>query len=276
MEDERIYEYLKDDLANLDDEVKKIRLLKHRGFLIEVNLEGKIATNAFLTEFDNEDLAECLKLNVDDMVDQLFCKDSVMAHAVSWKFKDKWGRLFASNCVYGTKVKTMQLEPFVAKLVHAMSLCGMFTYYSCDGWHNFQSKVKDRAYIGFLDRNSLLWFVVLLENSQEFAGIKVDYTVEDHIISFYFDESNRFDVYKSLDLIADILYAKRELFRKQKKLVIQMLKNQRKSSLTMSELKRLIESAYKRCDFGGIQYSNYTLENITKMKAIEFIDRVTF
>ncbi len=205
------------------------------------------------------------------MIEKLFCRDSIIAHGVQWEYKDKWGRLFASNRCYGAKVPTIQLEPFMAKLVHSLSLCGMHTYYSCDGWHEERSRYNDRAFVGFLDRNSLIWFCILLRNDPDLADISTEYKIEGHFITWYFEENNRFGVYKALDRIADVLYQKRAQFRSQKELVINELKGQRKSKLSDEELKTMLEKAYIECRVDIAEYIECTWNGVTKEEGSAFI-----
>ena len=273
MVDERVREYLTHDLAG-DEEVIKLKLLKRRGFLIETCPDGTLTTNPFLKSIDNNDLSNFINMSKEDMVEKLFCKDSIIAHAENWKYKDKWGALFASNCAYGAKVPTWHLEPFMAKLVHSLSFCGMHTYYSCDGWHAERGRYKDRAFVGFLDRNSLIWFTILLRNDPDLACIKNEYKVEDHFITWYFTEDNRFDIYKALDRIADILYQKREQFRNQKKWVINFLKGQRKSTLSDEELKAVMETTYKACNVALEPYLPCRWDGVTREQANAFIKEI--
>ena len=242
--------------------------------MIEPCPDGTLTTNPFLKSIDNNDLSNFINMSKEDMVEKLFCKDSIIAHAENWKYKDKWGALFASSCAYGAKVPTWHLEPFMAKLVHSLSFCGMHTYYSCDGWHAERGRYKDRAFVGFLDRNSLIWFTILLRNDPDLACIKNEYKVEDHLITWYFTEDNRFDIYKALDRIADILYQKREQFRNQKEWVINFLKGQRKSTLSDVELKALMETAYRACDVDIEPYLSCNWDGVTREQANTFIKEI--
>lgn len=269
MVDERILDYLLDDMRG-EQEIVKLKLLKRRGFLIDPHADGIISFNYFQKNLDNRDLVELSKLSVDDIVESLFCRDSIIAHEVYARFQDKWGKLFASNRIYGAKVPTIQLEPFMAKLVHSLALCGMHTFYSCDGWHVEREK-KDRATIGFLDRNSLIWFCTLLQYDPDLVDIRTEYKIEEHFITWYFSETNRFSVYKALDRIADILYQKRVQFRSQKRMVINSLKGQKKSSLSDDELKKLLEMAYRECQVDVEEYIECNWGCVTNEQAGAFI-----
>ncbi len=62
MVDERVLEYLNDDLAG-DEEVVRLKLLRKRGFLIDPRSDGEIIANTFLKKLDNNELSILAMLN---------------------------------------------------------------------------------------------------------------------------------------------------------------------------------------------------------------------
>jgi hypothetical protein len=62
MVDERVLEYLNDDLAG-DEEVVRLKLLRKRGFLIDPRSDGEIIANTFLKKIDNNELSILAMLN---------------------------------------------------------------------------------------------------------------------------------------------------------------------------------------------------------------------
>ena len=214
-----ISEYLDDILISNHELKNKICILRRRGYSIDLTDERKIKLNYFAHEYD--DVLKYIKLPVEQLIAELFSIDSVENYPVCCRDYSKWGDLFGNNTLYGEKVKIKCLEPFVARLIRALALCGIFTFYSCDGWH-FQGSKNRKLVVLFSERYSQLWFKTLIENDE-----------------------NRINVYRRIDAMAEIFYRKRKYFQRCKTLLKQHIIGLPKSSLTDDELLKLFFDVYE-------------------------------
>lgn len=237
-----ISEYLDDILISNHELKNKICILRRRGYSIDLTDERKIKLNYFAHEYD--DVLKYIKLPVEQLIAELFSIDSVENYPVCCRDYSKWGDLFGNNTLYGEKVKIKCLEPFVARLIRALALCGIFTFYSCDGWH-FQGSKNRKLVVLFSERYSQLWFKTLIENDEELKMIDLNYICEKCEFCINLNDENRINVYRRIDAMAEIFYRKRKYFQRCKTLLKQHIIGLPKSSLTDDELLKLFFDGYE-------------------------------
>jgi hypothetical protein len=116
-----------------------------------------------------------------------------------------WTQFAIERCPPKTPVR--KLEPYVAYYVKAISSCGVYTCYSCDGNH----KNGGRIIVG-ADYPSNLWHECIWDNVvvQKFGEIPY---IENGIV---FDDMNQTALYQRLYDIASFLYKNREQIRRLK------------------------------------------------------------
>lgn len=114
--------------------------------------------------------------------------------------------------VFGNKVSVEQLEAYVAFYVKAVSACGVYTCFSCDGNH----EDGGRIYVDS-DYPSSIWH----ENIWNYI-IKPRFGDIPYIgYGIYFDEDNQAEVYEIVYEIAAFLYTNRYKIRELKKFTLE-------------------------------------------------------
>ena len=279
--DNRIMEYL-DDCISSDSELKnKVMALRKRGYSLDISDNHTIMLNGFAWELDSKSFVDAFNQPIDVMVEKLFSMDGTNNTEVCSRDRSKWGDLFGSNTMYGSKVGMTNLEPFVARLVRAVALCGIFTNFSCDGWHLNKQK-NSRFTVIFTERYSMLWFLMLLESDDELKGVSLNYKTKGCEFYATLNEENRFDVYTKMDMIAEIIYRKREYFHKCKDLVKNLYKGLPKSTLRDDELltmfrvgyERIKKQAYKDVGFSTKDQEMMLWKSVNDDSILKFITRV--
>ncbi|MDD5900752.1 MAG: hypothetical protein PUC73_07680 [Lachnospiraceae bacterium] len=117
---------------------------------------------------------------------------------------------YFSRRVHGFKVPTIDLEPYIARYIKAISSAGVLTYSCCDGNHG---EKESYVRIGFSGYPSMMWHRFLWKEyySKSFA---LDWDCNYTCIRV--TEDNRKDIYRELNRVAADIYADREALRKVK------------------------------------------------------------
>ena len=180
-----------DDLEYLSEGLEKYRLGKvsvgeidARGNIVPFTAQVKIDKNAVISDaiyFYEETGRAC--------------------HEAQWG--DMGWRKFVKY-YHGVKCDLRILEPYVGYYVKAVSACGVWTNYSCDGNHSEGGKVIVGSYYPFN-----LWHEYLLKHfltQFDLDIIKLEEGLD-------FTKDNQYDTYYKLYQAADYLYKNRIMFR---------------------------------------------------------------
>ena len=243
--DKLIGKYLDDCLASDSEIINKILVLRKRGYSLDVSDDNSLGINPFAWNLDKVDLIKLFHAPLDDVIEKLFSKDGTDNFEVCYQYSRKWGVWFGSSLLYGDKVRICGLEPFVARLVRSLALCGIFTFYSCDGWHS-NSQQNGKLFVAFKDRYSLLWLRTLLNSDEELKKIELNYTASDSEFSIRLEKDRWLDAYSKVDSVAEILYRKRLYFNKSKILVKNMYKGLPKSNRSNEELLNMFREGFEQ------------------------------
>lgn len=241
-------DFLSDCFIYSNENRIKLAMLNKRGFYIDITQNGAVMLNGFSTDKDISDFIIYMLSSPDKIMHELFCMDSIYNQEVcAGRGYTRWGKTFGSSKLYGDKVSTLYLEPYVARFVHSLALCGIYTYYSCDGWHERKNRAKNMV-IGFSDRFSMIWTDVLLKNDIDLLelGLGSVYNFDNSFMSIPFvDGLNRLDVYKRINEAGKIIYAKRKFFFDCKIYLKKELFGKKKSTLSNEQLFGVFEKAFK-------------------------------
>lgn len=125
---------------------------------------------------------------------------------------------------YGEKIPVKYLEPYIAYFVKALSACGVYTNYSCDGNHPHGDRLIVES-----DYPFNLWQDYLLDNliPQEY-GMHFSQTV--------LFENDKYETYYRVYLTADYLYSNRVKLRSVKEKAIQNITKKYRHTHTVQEI----------------------------------------
>lgn len=117
---------------------------------------------------------------------------------------------YFSRRVHGFKVPTINLEPYIARYIKAISSAGLLTYSCCDGNHG---EKESYVRIGFSGYPNIMWHRFLW---QEYYSKRFALDWECNYTCIRITEDNRKDVYNELNRAAAEIYTDREALRKVK------------------------------------------------------------
>lgn len=240
---DRFFETLINSTA--DEKMRAIQYLLCRGFLLEkkgnqwylsdnshekdISDINQILQKYKIGEINKRRLVIWDNTNVDILKDLFDCEYQKSFETVSNERSWQWFR----RREHGYKVSTMDLEPFVALYVKAISACGIETYFSCDG-NNHRDFAIEIGMNGLPNVfwHKLIWVKILNDKfnlpwEKEYQYIGLD--------------SNKFTYYTELNRAALYLYDNRKLFRQMKKEVMSVLTPAKERTMTYDEIKNMIE-----------------------------------
>lgn len=233
-------------------------LLSARGFLLDyqnsnIYLSDNSARKdindlALVLKEGNVGCLENSKIILNDSIDfdylkNLFKLFNSISHEVEFHMNYKWSKSFG-NREHGIKVPVLDLEPFIARYIKAISSIGLLTTYSCDGNHTYPNGC---LHIKFKDRYSAVWHdiingKIINDNiNQSFNWIYSDDCIDAKI---KFTEANRLDCYYELLCRANYLYDNRKSLRNLKRNLVKLLNNKPKNMLSNSEIYNLMNKSY--------------------------------
>ena len=117
---------------------------------------------------------------------------------------------------HGVKCDLRKLEPYISYYIKAVSSCGVWTNFSCDGNHPNGGKVIVGSYYPFD-----LWHEYLLKRFLT----QFDVDIIKIQKGWDFTEDNQYDIYFSLYQASDYLYKNRLLFRSLKREIMKEFSN---------------------------------------------------
>ncbi len=112
---------------------------------------------------------------------------------------------------HGFKIPTMDLEPYIARYIKAISSIGLLTYSCCDGNHKTE---EPRVKIGFAGEASIIWHKYLWK---AYLNDLFDLNWEENYTSIVLTRKNREYVYRTINEVAAYIYNNRFWFRDLKK-----------------------------------------------------------
>lgn len=267
--------YFEDCFCYDEEEVIKLAILRKRGFYVDISEEGIVSLNDFSTSTDKRDFEKYMKKDPEQIVKELFNRDSVYNQEVCFPdIYKKWIKSFGSAKMYGEKVPTLNLEPFIARLIHALALCGIFTFYSCDGWHMDTKKAREVS-IGFCDRYSRLWMDTLLRNDVDLSSIGLNFVCKQNsgYITFPIKgDSERIELYIKLGKIADVVYAKRRYYMSCKDYLKKELLHKKKTPVADEILSAVFDEKFvEYYKLNLFQMHEDNIKKVTKKGIVECI-----
>ena len=232
--------------STTDEKMRAIQYLICRGFLLKKKGEEWYVSDNSHKE-DISELNDILqKYKIGEINKRrIVWRDNINADVLREMFDCEYQKSFETTSnerswqwfrrrEHGYKVATMDLEPFVALYVKAISACGIETYFSCDGDNHGDSAIKI-GMNGFpnIFWHKLIWIKILNDKfnlpwEREYLFIGLD--------------SNKFTYYTELNRAAKYLYDNRIKFRQMKKEVMSILTPAKEKVMTDDEIKRLIKS----------------------------------
>ena len=235
--------------SNLSFPQRLIKILEARGFLLE-HQDGKISVS------DNSFLKVAGDLNDHDFLDQLLrqsgigqvnnrimtvhgeCNNEALAElyiqhsgceGFGYSFKD-WANFQRRQ--HGQKIPLYLLDPFVARLVKAISAIGIYTHYSCDG-HG-----KNKIQVGISSKYYRAWFETVM---RALWGNDASPTchwkfVKEGLLEISNPENDVISLYEEVQMVAQLLYNHRIALRRSKSLCMVCLREGEVINLTCRQL----------------------------------------
>ena len=129
-----------------------------------------------------------------------------------------WNRQwrYFKNRIYGSKINVLELEPYIARYIKAISAIGIDTSMSCDGNHKKRySEKNDPLYIAFNSKYDLIWLRIV---SESVLNLAVSWTYEYASNKVYMEYTDETQVKFYSDLLeaANCIYDKRIYLRELK------------------------------------------------------------
>jgi len=108
---------------------------------------------------------------------------------------------------HGQKVPVYLLDPFVSRLVKAISAAGVGTHFSCDG-HG-----KNRLTVGLSGKYNRAWFQLILDIVQFEVKINSRFSINHHCyLNVYAPNDDVLAVYEDVQRVSAYLYDQRKFF----------------------------------------------------------------
>lgn len=215
-------------------------LLRARGFLIETSgAEMYLSDNScnqsqnldsdayFLSKLlIKYDLGKLEKDQTEELLVQMFLEHGGVG-GFGYTFAD-WSNF--KRRVHGQKVPVYLLDPFVSRLVKAVSSAGVGTHYSCDG-HG-----KNRLTVGLSGKYNKAWFRVILDIVRFMVNINSRFSINHSCyLNVFAPNDDVLAIYEDVQSVSSYLYNLRQIFRD--------LKQKTLCSLSESMVSRLDEKA---------------------------------
>lgn len=242
----KMNEFFEEIIREQDSIMCAMDYLSARGFLLDyISGEWYVSDNSH--KCDIESMDRILKVNNIGHVDEK-CKIHILnegnIETLRNLFESDYKVGFESEAnlrswqwfrrrEHGYKIPTMDLEPFVAMYVKAISACGVETWFSCDGNNHRDLAIE----IGMNGTPNKFWHKIMWEKTLKF---KFDLPWENEYEYIKLDK-NKFMYYAELNKVAKFLYENRKQFRNMKKEVISILTPSKERSMTSTEIQKLIE-----------------------------------
>ena len=146
-----------------------------------------------------------------------------------------WARYYIEDLQ--PKIEVSCLEPYIAFYVKAISACGVYSNYSCDGNHPNGGKI----YM-YSDYPSNIWHRAIWDYiiTPKFGEVPF---IEDKI---KFNRRNQKQVYQMIDSMADYLYTNRIAIRHLKKLSVANIKRKFRKCHSNEEIAQFYREECKR------------------------------
>ena len=211
-----------------DNKSRIITVLEARGFLINWGQAGIVLSDnahkhdeSFLHKFFPTE-------SLDEDTCQKAISDFLNSKTLSLLFQTRRGteaggigagQRYTSRLSYflrrrhGFKIPVEFLDPFICRLVKAVSAAGVLTYNCCDGhWGQ-----KRNAFITCCGVFSLAWLEFLIEKTALSTGIEFSYKARNTTLSLELCNSSWVNHYITINMLAADIYRNRILYRKQLK-----------------------------------------------------------
>lgn len=200
-------------------------LLRARGFLIETSGEDMFLSdnscnqsqnldsdayflNKLLTKYDlgslNKDKICLGKDQSEELLVRMFLEHGGVG-GFGYTFAD-WSNF--KRRAHGQKVPVYLLDPFVSRLVKAISSAGVGTHYSCDG-HG-----KNKLTVGLSGKYNRAWFQVILDIVRFVVDINSRFSINHQYYLNVFDPNGDvLALYEDVQSVSAFLYDQRKFFR---------------------------------------------------------------
>lgn len=236
-----------DILINTSNEkLRTVNFLKIRGFLLdERNSSWYVSDNSHIKDFlDLNDILTQNHMGEVDEYGKVIIHQQVTADVLECLFKHKHRVQFESESNYrdwqwfrrrehGYKIPTMDLDPFIAMYVKAISACGIETWFSCDGNNHRDYAIE----IGMNGLPNIFWHKVLWEKLLA-TRFELPWEREYQYIPLY---ENKFKIYAELNKAAMFLYNYRMQLRDLKKNVMSIITPATENRLSNKEIEGIIQ-----------------------------------
>lgn len=230
-----------------NEKLRAIQYLLCRGFLLE-NKDGEWYVSDNSHKNDPFEMNQILKKNQVGEIDasgRIVLWNNANVDTLKNMFTCEYQKGFESEGnvrswqwfrrrEHGYKIPTMDLEPFIAMYVKAISACGIETWFSCDGNNHRDLAIE----IGMNGMPNRFWHKMIWE---KILNVRFDLPWEKDYEYIRLDE-NKFKYYAKLNKAALFLYESRQQFRYMKKEVMSILTPSREYAMTNDNIETLIES----------------------------------
>lgn len=236
--------------SNLSFRQRLIQVIEARGFLLEHQDEKiSVSDNSFLKATgdltDNDFLDQLLRQKGIGLVNNRImtvngeCSNEVLAElfiqhdgceGYGYSFKD-WANFQRRQ--HGQKIPLCLLDPFVARLVKALSAIGIYTHYSCDG--HGENKVQ----LGLSSKYYRAWFETVMRalwNNDASPHWKF---VKERLLEISSPENDVLSLCEEIQKAAQHLYNNRIALRRSKTLCLVGLSKGEVINLSCSQLVEL-------------------------------------
>ncbi len=214
-----ITDYVSRICSNCDTNLQRLYLLiSARGFLLEKQ-EDLIYVSSNSNKKDAADLDNLLRtLNMGMVIDsQVLFNENVEINRLPKIFttvskvggdpsKNDYDWIYFKYRKHGFKVPALDLEPFIAKYIKALSACGIITSISCDGNHDN----KTEFFLDFNGNPSDFWHQWLWEH---LIYRKAELPWVNNYKNVNFTKETQYNYYFELLTAANYLYDNRLLLR---------------------------------------------------------------
>lgn len=212
--------------ANTTNE-KIYSILSARGFLLNLeNNELTISDNSTRGDIENLEIIISGRegLNIKELEilsngafllsewDDLFTEKEEISFACI-SFERKWS--YYKNRIYGESVNAMDLEPFIARYIKALSSIGIDTSMSCDGNHSGDIQSQSmKVSVTFNSKYDQIWHKIVSEFVLHQQNIW-NYGKKNNVI-LYYNESTQLEKYLTILDDANQIYDNRLVLRELK------------------------------------------------------------
>ena len=230
-------------------------LLRARGFLIEPSGEDMVISdnsckmsqnvdvesdayflNKLLTKYElgslEKDKIRFPKGQSEELLVQMFLEHGAVS-GFGYTFED-WSDF--KRRAHGTKVPVYLLDPFVSRLVKAISAAGVATDYSCDG-HG-----ENKLEVGLGGKYHRAWFRVILDIVRISVNIKSRFSINNRYLKVFASNDDLLAMYEDVQSVSAYLYDQRKFLRGLKQKTLSAISERMVSGLDERELYEFFKS----------------------------------